>query len=1046
MIFAFIINGWVMKSIDIFPWDDNFNTGLPKVDEQHRQLVRMLNDLAGHIAFKSNLDSLDKLFEQLADYTIYHFGYEENIWHSYFAGDAYESEHQRTHQAFIDEVGRLRNSLTSRPLTEVADEALSFLARWLASHILEFDRNMAYAVLAVQEGLSLEAAKQRAKEQMGGTTRALIDIILSIYATLSNNTLRLMRELSEHRQAEDELVLAKTALENSEKLLETVIDTAPMRIFWKDRDLNYLGCNPSFAKDAGKDRPDQLVGQNDYQMGWSAEADLYRADDQAVISSATPKLNYEEPQTTPDGKTLWLRSSKVPLRGSNDEVIGVLGIYDDITVQKCSLDAVKQSEERFHSLYSAMTEGVALHELVFDNAGTPINYRLLDVNPAYESILGLSRESVIGKLATEVYGATPFLEEFSAVALTGKPLRFEPPYEPMGKTFSISVFSPGKNQFASVFRDITVQAQAQHALRESEEKLQLALQAEKRAAEDQRRLNRALRLLSQCNLTLLRDASEAELLDDICRLIVESGGYLMAWVGYAENDSKKTVRAVARSGYEDGYLEKVKVSWDSSTDIGQGPTGRAICTGQTQVNQNVLTNPRMEPWRIAAVQRGFRASIALPLGRDDAIFGSLTVYAAEPDAFGAEEVSLLEELASNLAFGIHVHRTRLQREAAIAANQAKSSFIANMSHEIRTPLNAISGMVHLLKRSGVTPDQEDKLAKIDIAGQHLLQIINAVLDLSKIEAEKLVLEEKPINIPALLNNAATMISDKAKAKKIALVVKAFPANMHLLGDETRLQQALLNYLSNAVKFTQAGEIELSCAVIETRSDDVKVRIQVRDTGIGIAPEILPKLFSAFEQADNSMTRKYGGTGLGLAITKEIARLMEGEAGAESTPGQGSTFWLTARLKRSPVVEVEDEPIESEKVEAALIRNFSGRSVLLVEDEPINQEIARMYLECVDFQVDVACDGIDAIAMSKAKAYDLILMDMQMPRMDGLEATRQIRQLPDYLETPIIAMTANAFLDDRQHCMEAGMSDFIAKPVSPDILFATLLKNLQGSKA
>lgn len=291
-----------MNSIDIFPWDDNFNTGLPTIDEQHRNLVRLLNLLASHVAFRSDELLLDRLFDALSDYTVYHFTSEEAIWREFLPDDQHEIEHRKTHAFFVQEVTRMRSELASRPLIEVAEEVLGFLARWLASHILESDRYMAYTVQAIQEGLSLHEAKTRAKELMGGSTRALIDLILSIYATLSTNTLRLMRELAEHRQLEASLKEATAALEDSKNLLQSVVDTVPVRIFWKDRQLNYLGCNPAFARDAGKQSPDDVIGSNDYQMGWAPEADIYRADDLRVIETGEPKLNYEEPQTTPGAR------------------------------------------------------------------------------------------------------------------------------------------------------------------------------------------------------------------------------------------------------------------------------------------------------------------------------------------------------------------------------------------------------------------------------------------------------------------------------------------------------------------------------------------------------------------------------------------------------------------------------------------------------------------------------------------------------------------------------------------------------------------------
>ena len=379
------------------------------------------------------------------------------------------------------------------------------------------------------------------------------------------------------------------------------------------------------------------------------------------------------------------------------------------------------------------------------------------------------------------------------------------------------------------------------------------------------------------------------------------------------------------------------------------------------------------------------------------------------------------------------------RQAAEAANLAKSTFLSNMSHEIRTPLNAIVGIGHLIRRAGVTPVQAAWLDKVEVASGHLLEIINAVLDLSKIEAGKFTMEHTPIYLASLTANVAAMLFERATEKHLKLVVETRPQHLVLLGDPTRLQQALLNYASNAIKFTETGSVTLRALAEDEDGDSVRVRFEVVDTGIGIAPEAVARLFSNFEQADNSTTREYGGTGLGLAITRKLAHLMGGEAGVVSKPGFGSTFWFTVRLKKGEEPTLVRPPALSEPPEQVLARDYSGRRILLAEDEPINQEITIDLLQDAGLVLDAANDGVEAVELASRNGYDLILMDMQMPRLGGLDAARRIRELPGYAAIPIVAMTANAFADDKARCMAAGMNDFLSKPVDPQILYAMVLK-------
>ena len=387
------------------------------------------------------------------------------------------------------------------------------------------------------------------------------------------------------------------------------------------------------------------------------------------------------------------------------------------------------------------------------------------------------------------------------------------------------------------------------------------------------------------------------------------------------------------------------------------------------------------------------------------------------------------------------------KDAAEQASIAKSAFLANMSHEIRTPMNAIIGLTHLAERETKEPKQLERLNKVADAAHHLLAIINQILDISKIEAGKLTLEPADFSLARLLDNSKEMIIDRVLSRGLEFhseIDPALPPMLH--GDPLRIGQILLNYLSNAAKFTERGSISVTITLVTETADDLLVRFAVSDTGIGIPAEQQARIFEVFEQADSSTTRRFGGTGLGLAIARRLALLMGGDSGLQSTPGQGSSFWFTARLQRASNDTPENAPaISSDEAEQLLASHYRQTRILLAEDNAINQEVALELLRAVGLQADLALNGEKAVEMVAQQDYDLILMDMQMPVMDGVSATRAIRQTIRGRSLPILAMTANAFSEDRQRCLDAGMNDHVAKPVDPSNLYAMMIKWLPAPK-
>ncbi len=893
---------------------------------------------------------------------------------------------------------------------------------------------------------------------------------------------RLLHELQVHQleleMQNEELSRAKLEAENALAKYSDLYEFAPIGLFTVDTFGQILEANLTGAALLGMERHLLLKKRFEQFVAPGDRPSLEHLCQQAFRTGV--KQSCELKLITSEGSEVYVRIEGTVTNDSllNDRTFRLAVV--DITARKRAEKALSEREAK----YRLLAENTADVIWILDVDSMRFTY----VSPSVERLRGYTPEEVRAQSFDE------FLTPSSAATIRALLAKRVPAFldgDQSAVTQTRNVEIPRKD--GSI-----VWAEAVTTLFKSGEGTVKILGATRDITERKRReeqiekLTQIYLILSQVNEAIVRTHDEEILLSEVCGTVAKEGNFPLVWIGKVKG---LQVVPVAWSGPAADYLKEIKVEMEG--ELSKGPTGTCIREDRPVINEDFLTNHATSPWREPAKHYGFRASAAFPLHRQGKAIGAFTLYSFDPGAFDEEQVGLLESLSSDISYALDAidqeklraraeqaltksrdeleqrvqERTvelthtkeelelmneQLQveleqhqkleadlmeaKDAAEEAVEAKAAFLANMSHELRTPMNAVIGFTSLLLDEPLTSEQKDCIEGIRDGGQALLGLINDILDFSKADKEKVKLEHQPFSLKNCIESSLDIVASQANQKGLSLSYTInYGTPDTILGDPGRLRQILVNLLGNAVKFTDEGDVSVFVSSKSAKGSMREILFTVKDTGIGIPPEKLDKIFEPFTQVERVISRKRDGVGLGLAISKKLVELMGGKIWAESLPGRGTTLQFTIEAEIIPGGYQDLGAVD----EAAFPESFAEQnplSILVAEDNPSNQRVLVEMLRRIGYRPDVAADGKEVLQALERRPYDLILMDVRMPEMDGITATKEIRKLWPENGPKIVAITAYALEGDRQMCLEAGMDDHIGKPIQKKDL-QNLLKNV-----